>query len=112
MRRMLTMMRKEFIHIFRDRRTIALVFLQPIMMLVLMGYAIAVDISNIKTLVYDQSNSAASRSGRVALRSSTTTSTSLAGWPRASSNWAMRRPHSPANISSMRLCNSTPSTVT
>ena len=61
MRRMLTMMRKEFIHIFRDRRTIALVFLQPIMMLVLMGYAIAVDISNIKTLVYDQSNSAESR---------------------------------------------------
>ena len=61
MRRMLTMMRKEFIHIFRDRRTIALVFLQPIMMLVLLGYAIAVDISNIKTLVYDQSNSAESR---------------------------------------------------
>ena len=61
MRRMLTIMRKEFIHIFRDRRTIALVFLQPIMMLLLLGYAIAVDISNIKTLVYDQSNSAESR---------------------------------------------------
>src|SRR5207237_503825 len=37
------------------------VFLQPIMMLVLMGYAIAVDIANIATLVYDQSNSAESR---------------------------------------------------
>jgi ABC-2 type transport system permease protein len=61
MRRLLTMMRKEFIHIARDRRTISLIFVQPIMMLLLMGYAIGVDIANIPAMVYDQSNSAESR---------------------------------------------------
>ncbi len=61
MRRLVTMMRKEFIHILRDRRTISLIFVQPIMMLLLMGYAIGVDIANIPTMVYDQSNSAESR---------------------------------------------------
>ena len=61
MRRLWTMMRKEFIHIFRDRRTISLIFVQPIMMLLLMGYAIGVDIANIPAVLFDQSNSAESR---------------------------------------------------
>ena len=61
MRRVLTMIRKEFIHITRDRRTLSLVFMMPFMMLLLMGYAIAVDIHDIPTMVYDQSRSAESR---------------------------------------------------
>jgi len=54
-------MRKEFIHILRDPKTLSLVLFMPVTMLLLLGYAISVDINNIPTAVFDQSQSAASR---------------------------------------------------
>jgi ABC-2 type transport system permease protein len=54
-------MRKEFIHILRDPQTLAMVLFMPIAMLLLLGYAIAVDINNLGTAVFDQSNSTESR---------------------------------------------------
>ncbi|MCX7839419.1 MAG: ABC transporter permease [Anaerolineae bacterium] len=61
MRRMWTIMRKEFIHIWRDPRTLIIILIMPVTLLLLLGYAIAVDIKDIPTVVYDQSLSAASR---------------------------------------------------
>lgn len=61
MRRTLTIMKKEFIHILRDPRTLSLVLFMPVTMLLLLGYAVAVDIKHIPTAVYDQSKSAESR---------------------------------------------------
>lgn len=61
MRRMWTIMRKEFIHIWRDPRTLIIILIMPVTLLLLLGYAIAVDIKDIPTVVYDQSLSAESR---------------------------------------------------
>jgi ABC-2 type transport system permease protein len=54
-------MRKEFIHIWRDPRTLIIILIMPVTLLLLLGYAIAVDIKDIPTVVYDQSLSAESR---------------------------------------------------
>jgi len=54
-------MRKEFIHIFRDPRTLAVMFLIPIIQLVLLGYAATTDVDHISTAVFDQDRTAQSR---------------------------------------------------
>ncbi|MBA4420997.1 MAG: ABC transporter permease [Anaerolinea sp.] len=56
-----SLIRKEFIQIIRDPRTLALTFVYPIMMLLLLGYAATNDVRNIPLAVYDQDRSAASR---------------------------------------------------
>ncbi|HEC23751.1 MAG TPA: ABC transporter permease, partial [Chloroflexi bacterium] len=48
--RMLAIMRKEFLHIVRDPRTLTLVFLIPIIQMILLGYAATTDIENIGTV--------------------------------------------------------------
>lgn len=61
-RRMATMVRKEWLHIIRDPRTLMLVIIMPVMMLVLMGYAVANDVEDIPLAVADLSRTDASRS--------------------------------------------------
>ena len=61
MYRTLAVMRKEFIHIFRDSRTLAVMFLIPIIQLVLLGYAATTDVDHISTVVFDQDRTAQSR---------------------------------------------------
>ncbi len=60
--RLISIIRKEFIQAFRDRRTIIMVVIMPIMQLFLLGYAATSDVRNIAIAVWDQSNSAQSRS--------------------------------------------------
>ncbi len=55
------LMRKEFIQARRDRRTLAMIFVQPIISLTLLGYALNTDVKNLATAVYDQSRSPESR---------------------------------------------------
>lgn len=59
--RLYSIIRKEFIQIFRDRRTLALILVIPIMQLFLLGYAATNDVRNVPLAVFDQSNSAESR---------------------------------------------------
>lgn len=59
--RLLALMRKEGLQIMRDRRTLALVFIMPIMQLLLLGYAATSDVRNIPLAVLDQDKSPASR---------------------------------------------------
>ena len=59
--RTFAIVRKEFIHIRRDRRTLVLIFLLPFIQMVLMGYAATTDIKNISTVVLDGDRSAESR---------------------------------------------------
>ena len=61
MKRMLTIMRKEIIHIVRDPKTLMLVIVMPVMMLALLGYAVTADIENIPLAVVDLSKSEASQ---------------------------------------------------
>jgi drug efflux transport system permease protein len=59
--RLLALIRKEFIQIVRDRRTLFVTFFFPIMQLFLLGYAASNDVRNIPLVVFDQDRSAASR---------------------------------------------------
>jgi ABC-2 type transport system permease protein len=68
--RTLSIMRKEFLHIVRDRRTLAVMFLMPVMQLFLMGYAATTDIDQLRTAVLDHDKSPASRELLEAYRAS------------------------------------------
>lgn len=61
MSRVWTIMRKEVIHILRDPRTLSLVIIMPVLMLLLLGYAVASDVENIPMAVADLSKTDASR---------------------------------------------------
>ena len=53
--------RKEFLHILRDPRSLVIVFLWPLMMVFLYGYAISFDIRFIRLGLLDQDGTPASR---------------------------------------------------
>lgn len=59
--RLMSIIRKEFIQIFRDVRTLAMILVIPIMQLFLLGYSATNDVRNIPLAVLDQSRSAESR---------------------------------------------------
>ena len=59
--RLMSIIRKEFIQITRDPRTLILIVVMPIMQLFLLGYAATTDIKNISLAVWDQSHSSQSR---------------------------------------------------
>jgi ABC-2 type transport system permease protein len=52
---------KELLQLRRDRMTLAMMAVLPILQLMLFGYAINTDVRHIPTVVYDQDHSAASR---------------------------------------------------
>jgi ABC-2 type transport system permease protein len=59
--RTLTVARKELFHIVRDRRTLAVMFLIPIVQLFLLGYAATTDIEHLLTAVVDADRTPESR---------------------------------------------------
>jgi len=67
--RLISIIRKEFIQIFRDKRTLAIILIIPIMQLFLLGYAATNDVRNIPLVVYDQCHCAESRNLLDAYRS-------------------------------------------
>src|SRR5512136_2232603 len=60
--RLSSIIRKEFIQITRDRRTLIIILFIPIMQLFLMGYSATNDIRNVPLAVYDQCRCPDSRS--------------------------------------------------
>lgn len=52
---------KEFVQMRRDRATLRLMLIAPIMQLILFSYAIRTDVRNLPTVVFDQSRTAQSR---------------------------------------------------
>ncbi len=61
MSRILAVMKKEILQMSRDRMTLALVFMIPLVQLLLFGYAIQTEVKHISTVVFDQSLSSESR---------------------------------------------------
>ena len=53
--------RKEFLHVLRDPRSLALGILMPLIMLFLFGYALTLDVDQVPLAVWDQSGSPQSR---------------------------------------------------
>ena len=64
------LMRKEFIQARRDKRTLMMIFVQPIISLTLLGYALNADVKDLSAAVYDQSRSPESRALINAFRAS------------------------------------------
>lgn len=61
MNRILAVLVKEYLQISRDRMTLAIVFMIPLVQLLLFGYAIQTEVKHIPTAVFDQSRSPESR---------------------------------------------------
>jgi ABC-2 type transport system permease protein len=59
--RLISLIRKEFIQILRDPRTLIMILGIPIMQLLLMGFAATTDIRNVSLAVFDQDRSPAAR---------------------------------------------------
>lgn len=57
-RRFIGFVRKEFVHILRDRRTAAILFGMPIVQLLLFGFAIRNEINEVRTGILDRSKDA------------------------------------------------------
>jgi ABC-2 type transport system permease protein len=75
-RRVLSIVRKEFLQLRRDPRLLRIVVAAPVVQLLVFGYAVTTDIRHIRTAVYDADNTAVSRQlierfGRAALRAAT-----------------------------------------
>ncbi|HTM22229.1 MAG TPA: hypothetical protein VL172_17035, partial [Kofleriaceae bacterium] len=59
--RILVVARKELLQLRRDRLTLGMMTMIPLMQLMLFGYAIYTDVRHMPTVVYDLDHSAASR---------------------------------------------------
>lgn len=60
-RRMTTIVYKEWLHVIRDVRALVLVIILPVMLLILLGFAVLNDIEDVPLAVFDQSKSDQSR---------------------------------------------------
>lgn len=60
-RRTWAVTRKEFIHVFRDPRSLGMGILMPMIMLILFGYALTLDVDRVPMVIWDQNRSPASR---------------------------------------------------
>ncbi|WP_318556771.1 ABC transporter permease [Geobacter anodireducens] len=53
--------KKELIQVLRDPLSLAMAFLMPVILLLIFGYAITMDVNNLRTVVYDMDRSSFSR---------------------------------------------------
>lgn len=60
-RRLWAIARKEFLHVVRDPRSLAMAIAMPLLLMLLYGYALSLDVDNVPTVVWDQSDTPASR---------------------------------------------------
>jgi ABC-2 type transport system permease protein len=60
--RLVSILRKEFIQITRDKRTLVIILVIPIMQLFLLGYSATSDVRNVPLAVFDQCHCVESRS--------------------------------------------------
>lgn len=61
LRRIKALTRKEFIQIFRDYRSLWMALAIPVIMLTLFGYALTLDVDNVRLVVWDRDKSVVSR---------------------------------------------------
>jgi len=61
LRRLLTITKKEFIHIKRDRASLVMALVAPVMMLLIFGFAVNTDVNHVGLAVCDESKTRESR---------------------------------------------------
>ncbi len=59
--RLKAILRKEVFHLLRDTQSLSLAFAVPLVLIVLFGYALSLDVDQVKTVVVDSDRSSASR---------------------------------------------------
>ncbi|MBU4538629.1 MAG: ABC transporter permease [Weeksellaceae bacterium] len=57
MKQLLTFVRKEFLHVLRDKRTLLVLFGMPVVQILLFGFALSTEVKNTKIAVLDQDQS-------------------------------------------------------
>lgn len=57
-RSFVTFVRKEFLHIFRDSRTMVILFISPVLLMLLVSYAMSTEIRNVNVAVLSPDNDA------------------------------------------------------
>lgn len=62
MKQFISFVKKEFYHIFRDKRTMLILLAMPVVQIVIFGFALTNEVKNSKILVWDQSKDAATSS--------------------------------------------------
>jgi ABC-2 type transport system permease protein len=60
-RRLISIIIKEYTHIFRDWRSLLIIILMPVLMIILYGYAITLDMKNLTMAVIDDAKTSESR---------------------------------------------------
>ncbi|SFF03317.1 ABC-2 type transport system permease protein [Chitinophaga sp. CF118] len=71
MKQFMVFVRKEFYHVFRDRRTLLILFGLPVMQILLFGYALTTEIKNAKIIVIDNAKDVNSEQLIAKIRAST-----------------------------------------
>ena len=61
MQRLSAIIRKEFLHILRDARTLRMIIFMPVMQLTIYGYAVNTDVKHMATVIYNEDHSPLSR---------------------------------------------------
>ena len=61
MKQLLVFVRKEFYHVFRDRRTLLIMFGLPVVQIVLFGFALTSEVRNAKVMILDRAKDANSQ---------------------------------------------------
>lgn len=61
MKQFVSFIKKEFLHIFRDRRTMMILLLMPVILIILFGYAITTEIKSAPIAILDQSRDEATQ---------------------------------------------------
>lgn len=61
MKQFFAFVRKEFYHIFRDRRTMLILLGMPVVQIILFGFAISTEVKNVRVVVLDPSNNVMTR---------------------------------------------------
>ncbi len=57
----LALIKKEFLQVLRDKNMLRIIFIMPIVQLLILGYAVNIDVENIELAVYDFDRSTTSR---------------------------------------------------
>ena len=61
MKQFIAFVKKEFFHIFRDRRTMLILLGMPVVQIILFGFAITTEVKNVRVGVLDPSNDIVTR---------------------------------------------------
>ena len=61
MKQFISFVRKEFYHIFRDKRTILILLVMPVIQIILFGFAITTEVKNVQVAVFDPSKDASTQ---------------------------------------------------